>query len=341
MGYKNTSDTILKGSITPANVIEKQQQPCFDYESATKRMGETSEKVQKWLELKFSTCPISCCPFKLGHATVSDEAAKTAPPTMVIPTNNNAQPTTIIAQQPTKSTSTSEFVMANKYFTECDVFSLAKLSNSSDIELDVNNQLNKPIQPKDVNQMMNVVVDGDAESFKVKKKKHLKEKLKLRKHSTKKKLQSPSQPQPVPKPELSKSLDDESNPDDLNRSMTFTFSSLFGDSSLFAQENEEEEEGIGCSEKADGRVGDGSLTIEINRIQQAVSETDASSDGSYFYSSNSENVYEECEYDVDMDVDREEIDYNQEKDDDEDEESCYEVDSLENTANNILNVAYF
>lgn len=223
MGYKNKNfnNMIIKGSVTPANIYEQKQKSSslkFNTSNMTTSFVENKNKFQKWFEMKFSTCPISCFPFKLGHrqSTTSDKVG----PAETTQLKNKT------TQQPTANSTNKYVDCSDKYLNEYDIFSLGKISANSVIELDVNNNFNKSVKQSD-----GIKVQTVREDF-VKRKKKKTNKSKLSKKLSKKShADGDVQLQTVTENEEKESAID------LNKS-TYTFSSLFGDSSQFAQDEE-------------------------------------------------------------------------------------------------------
>lgn len=93
MGYKtiNLQTQVLKGSVKPSKVVEKHQNKTQNDPANRLGIGGADEggggnggwccerlnkNIHRWLETKFGMFPVSCFPFKLGHSATSDPHPK-------------------------------------------------------------------------------------------------------------------------------------------------------------------------------------------------------------------------------------------------------------------------
>jgi hypothetical protein len=129
MGYKsiNKQTLVLKGSVTPAKVIE--QKP---------RCERMHESMHRWFNAKFSMCPVSCFPFKLGHAKTKTSSQNGRVHAEIIRDTKRHHKTTAAAAALSNKPIYVDY--SDRYMMfEFDSCSLGK--QSTVIERDVNNSL--------------------------------------------------------------------------------------------------------------------------------------------------------------------------------------------------------
>jgi hypothetical protein len=149
MGYKtiNLRTQVLKGSVTPSKVFEEQrnqqrqqkkhQQQQQQQKHARNDTGcceRLNLNLHRWLETKFSMCPVSCFPFKLGDSK-SSSSNKTNKRSSV----ESVQPG---KQQRKQSNEKPVYVDCSDLYLweyDTDIISLNKYHHSAVIDRDINN----------------------------------------------------------------------------------------------------------------------------------------------------------------------------------------------------------
>lgn len=145
MGYKtiNLRTQVLKGSVTPSKVFEEQRNQQRQQKKLQQQQKHARNDVgccerlnlnlHRWLETKFSMCPVSCFPFKLGDSK-SSPSSKTNKRSSV----ESVQP----GKQRKQSNEKPIYVdYSDLYLWEydTDIISLNKYHHSAVIDRDVNN----------------------------------------------------------------------------------------------------------------------------------------------------------------------------------------------------------
>lgn len=145
MGYKtiNLRTQVLKGSVTPSKVFEeqrnqqRQQKKHQQQKHARNDIGcceRLNLNLHRWLETKFSMCPVSCFPFKLGDSK-SSSSNKTNKRSSV----ESVQPG---KQQRKQSNEKPIYVDCSDLYLweyDTDIISLNKHHHSAVIDRDINN----------------------------------------------------------------------------------------------------------------------------------------------------------------------------------------------------------
>lgn len=146
MGYKtiNLRTQVLKGSVTPSKVFEEQRNQQRQQKKHQQQQKHARNDIgccerlnlnlHRWLETKFSMCPVSCFPFKLGDSK-SSSSNKTNKRSSV----ESVQPG---KQQRKQSNEKPIYVDCSDLYLweyDTDIISLNKHHHSAVIDRDINN----------------------------------------------------------------------------------------------------------------------------------------------------------------------------------------------------------